>query len=197
MGGPLIKDKLFCFYAFDQYKRNFPGTAKANNPGSFFTTPDVQCACKRRHLQHCHRSDQHPRWRFRGQRHRCQQACLLAARQNAVPGFRKLRRRRHRLQPLSSSCSPATSDPCRASATRTINTPKLDWQLNPKEHVSFLYHRLRWDSPGGVQTQGTNNYAVDSFGTDFVKLDYGVAMLDSQLSPAHSPTSSATSMAAS
>ena len=60
-----------------------------------------------------------------------------------------------------------------------INTPKLDWQVNAKHHVSFLYHRLRWDSPGGVQTQGTNNYAIDTFGTDFVKLDYGVAKLDS------------------
>jgi hypothetical protein len=60
-----------------------------------------------------------------------------------------------------------------------INTPKLDWQINSKQHASFLYHRLRWDSPGGVQTQATNNYAVDTFGTDFVKLDYGVAKLDS------------------
>jgi len=33
-----------------------------------------------------------------------------------------------------------------------INTPKLDWQITPKEHWSVLYHRLRWDSPGGVQT---------------------------------------------
>jgi len=36
-----------------------------------------------------------------------------------------------------------------------INTPKLDWQINPKEHLSVLYHRLRWDSrvackPGGA-----------------------------------------------
>jgi hypothetical protein len=36
VGGPLIKEKLFWFYAFDAYRRNFPGTAKANNPGAFF-----------------------------------------------------------------------------------------------------------------------------------------------------------------
>jgi hypothetical protein len=41
VGGPLIKDRLFWFYAFDQFKRNFPGTAKANNPTSFFTAPDA------------------------------------------------------------------------------------------------------------------------------------------------------------
>lgn len=60
-----------------------------------------------------------------------------------------------------------------------LNTPKLDWQVNDKHHVSVLYHRVRWDSPGGVQTQGTNNYAIDSFGTDFVKVDYGLIKLDS------------------
>ena len=64
-----------------------------------------------------------------------------------------------------------------------INTPKLDWQINSKEHVSFLYHRLRWDSPGGVQTAALNAYAIDSWGTDFVKLDYGVAKLTSLITP--------------
>jgi hypothetical protein len=33
-----------------------------------------------------------------------------------------------------------------------INTPKLDWQVNQKNRASFLYHRLRWDAPGDVQT---------------------------------------------
>ena len=60
-----------------------------------------------------------------------------------------------------------------------INTPKLDWQINPKKHVSALYHRLRWDSPGGVQTASTDYYARDTQGNDFVKLDYGVAKLTS------------------
>ncbi len=60
-----------------------------------------------------------------------------------------------------------------------LNTPKIDWQVNGKHHVSVLYHRVRWDSPGGVQTQATNNYAIDCFGTDFVKVDYGLIKLDS------------------
>ena len=60
-----------------------------------------------------------------------------------------------------------------------INTPKLDWQINSKEHASFLYHRLRWDSPGGVQTAPTDYYARDTQGNDFVKLDYGVVKLTS------------------
>ena len=39
IGGPIIKDKLFFFFAYDQFKRNFPGTGVASNPGSFFATP--------------------------------------------------------------------------------------------------------------------------------------------------------------
>ena len=62
-----------------------------------------------------------------------------------------------------------------------INTPKVDWQINEKQHASFLFHRLRWDSPGGVQTSSTDNYARDTQGNDFVKLDYGVAKLTSLL----------------
>jgi hypothetical protein len=63
-----------------------------------------------------------------------------------------------------------------------INTPKLDWQINDKEHVSFLFHRLRWDSPGGVQTSSTDHYARDTQGNDFVKLDYGLTKLTSLIS---------------
>ncbi len=62
-----------------------------------------------------------------------------------------------------------------------INTPKLDWQINSKNRVSALYHRLRWDSPGGVQTSSTASYSVDAWGNDFVKMDYGLVKLDSQI----------------
>ena len=71
--------------------------------------------------------------------------------------------------------------PVPRTGNEVLNTPKLDWQVNDKNHLSVLYHRLRWDSPGGVQTQATNTYAIDTFGTDFVKLDYGLTKLDSQI----------------
>jgi Carboxypeptidase regulatory-like domain/TonB dependent receptor len=39
IGGPIIKDKLFFFLAYDNYGRNFPGTAVATSPSAFFATP--------------------------------------------------------------------------------------------------------------------------------------------------------------
>lgn len=59
-------------------------------------------------------------------------------------------------------------------AQRSLTEPLI----TSKNHASFIYNRLRWDSPGGVQTQATNTYAIDGFGNDFVKLDYGLAKLD-------------------
>ena len=64
-----------------------------------------------------------------------------------------------------------------------INMPKLDWQVDPKNHLSVLYNRLRWDSPGGVQTNTPDKYGRDTNGNDYVKLDYGVTTLTSVITP--------------
>src|SRR5579884_1466089 len=39
IGGPIIKEKLFFFFAVDRYDKNYPGTAKASNPAAFFASP--------------------------------------------------------------------------------------------------------------------------------------------------------------
>jgi hypothetical protein len=39
IGGPIIKDKLFFFFTYDQYRINFPGIALESSPSVFFQTP--------------------------------------------------------------------------------------------------------------------------------------------------------------
>ena len=39
IGGPIIKDKLFFFFTYDQYRRVFPGVALESGPSTFFATP--------------------------------------------------------------------------------------------------------------------------------------------------------------
>src|SRR5947209_7422373 len=39
LGGPLIKNRLFFYFAYDQYRRNFPGTAVVTSPSTFFAAP--------------------------------------------------------------------------------------------------------------------------------------------------------------
>lgn len=143
VGGPLIKDKLFGFYAFDQFRRTFPGVAKANSPSIFADPTSAQQTTFQNRLGLA--SQAAALSVYRGY------VAQLVGDLGFVPRF----------------------------GYQTINTPKLDWQINGRQHASFLYHRLRWDSPGGVQTQQSNNYARDTYGTDFVKLDYGVAIVES------------------
>ncbi len=148
IGGPIIKDRLFFFYAYDQYRRNFPGTGV---PG----------------------------------------ASLLPS--FGPPSAASVTTLQNRLGLSASAASAAYTQglrdlltdlgPVFRNGNQVINTPKIDWAITGKHRASFLYHRLRWDSPGGVQTQATNPYAIDAFGNDFVKLDYGVAKLDSLFTP--------------
>ncbi len=176
VGGPLIKDKLFWFYAFDQFKRNFPGTGRANNPSAFFTTPDAALPAG----YNCNLATgavTGPTTKSAAASTIDQQACLLSARLTYTSYAAGATAYNQQLQALLPDLGPVAR-----FGDQTINTPKLDWQISGKQHLSVLYHRLRWDSPGGVQTQSTNTYAIDSFGTDFVKLDYGVAILESLFS---------------
>ncbi len=56
--------------------------------------------------------------------------------------------------------------------------PKVDWNINQKNHASFTFNRMRWASPAGIQTQATNTFGVRSFGDDFVKDTWGIARLN-------------------
>ena len=175
VGGPLIKDKLFWFYAFDEFRRNFPGTAKANNPSAFFVAPTAGAPANGGTCSLTTGAISTPAGGTAASPVDTA-ACTLAARLRYATYAAGATAYNTQLQGLLPDLGTVPR-----FGNQNINTPKLDYQLNEKEHVSFLYHRLRWDSPGGVQTQGTNNYAIDTFGTDFVKLDYGVAKLDSLL----------------
>jgi len=58
-----------------------------------------------------------------------------------------------------------------------ILLPKIDWIINSRNHASFTYNRLRWNSPEGIQTAAVVNRGIESFGNDYVKDDWGVAKL--------------------
>ena len=186
-GGALIQDKLFWEYTYDQHHRNFPGTAKAATPSAFFGQPDAANAAPNTvtapgtsNIYTCNLATGYltpPTGVTTAAPTLDGYACTLAAREKLSS---------YSAGAAAYSAGLAGFLPDLGSVPRTgdqeVNMPKLDWQINGKNHVSFLYNRLRWDSPGGVQTQATNAYAIDSFGTDFVKLDYGVAKLTTLVS---------------
>jgi hypothetical protein len=174
-GGALIKDKLFWIYTYDQHSRIFPGTAIPSSAASFYAQPDLTLPTGATIAANGFVSGG-------GANSMDSQAGVLAIRQGqpaTATGYAvgaKL---------YQAGIVGLQSDLGTVPRTgyQEINTPKLDWQINGKQHVSFLYHRLRWDSPGGVQTSATNDYGLDTWGNDFVKLDYGVAKLTSLVTP--------------
>jgi outer membrane receptor protein involved in Fe transport len=171
VGGALIKDKLFWIYTFDQHHRLFPGIGVPSSPGTFYTLPSATLpstvTCSNTGNGYLVNNSADPNAALD------EQACLLAARQG-VSYAAAVTLWDNGIAGMNSDLGnvPRFGD-------QEINTPKLDWQINDKERLSVLYHRLRWDSPGGVQTQAALDYAVDTWGNDFVKLDYGLTKLSS------------------
>jgi hypothetical protein len=201
-GGAIIKDKLFWFYTYDQVTHINPAIAKAASYGSatiiggFLEQPDnagVTCSASATTGAITINT---------GNTHQAldTQICAIAYRLGyAVPGV-ALTAAQY-LQAATFYNAGINGPGITGTAVgntgggllqdlgvvprvgyQEINTPKLDWQINSKEHVSFLFHRLRWDAPGDVQTSSAASYSVDAFGNDFVKLDYGLAKLESILS---------------
>ncbi len=172
-GGALVKDKLFWYYTYDQHSHVFPGFPKPQNPATFFSLPDAALPG----AATCNTATGYfnPNGAT-GYSSVDASACTLAARE-------KLTSFAAGASAYSTGLAALLPDlgPVPRTGYQEINTPKLDFQINQKERLSLLYHRLRWDSPGGVQTQATVPYADDTFGNDFVKLDYGVAKLESQI----------------
>ena len=60
--------------------------------------------------------------------------------------------------------------------------PKIDWIINDKNTFSIVYNRMRWNSPGGVQTQAVIFRGTNSFGSDFVEIDTLNARLSTTIS---------------
>jgi hypothetical protein len=169
VGGPIIKDKVFFFLAIDKYKRNFPGTGVASSPATFFASPDAALPTGKT----CGGSGAAAPSTADASNCTLAVNYLGSATQYAaaVPLYTA------GLSGLNSMLGavPRTGD-------QNIFFPKIDWQVNSKNHATVEVNRLTWASPAGIQTQATNTYGVRSFGDDFVKLTFGVAKLDTIIS---------------
>jgi hypothetical protein len=189
VGGPIIRNKLFWLYTYDQHARIFPAIGSPGTPATFFAVPDTALAAGANSVlppptsgvtyptYTCNIATGYltpPKGSTTAAPALDAQACTFAAREGLTS---------YSAGVAAYSAGLASLLPDLGFTPRAgyqeINTPKLDWQINSKQHVLLLYHRLRWDSPGGVQTAGVVPYAIDAQGTDFVKLDYTVAKLTS------------------
>jgi Carboxypeptidase regulatory-like domain/TonB dependent receptor len=149
IGGPIIKDKLFFYVAYDKFHRNFPGTAVATSPKTFFASPTaatINTLAQRIFGVTMPTAAQ-----------------LAQAQSDYTNGLNNL------LGELGSVAR--TGD-------QYILFPKLDWQINEKNRASFEVNVMRWSSPTGIQTQSSNTFGIASFGNDYVQDTWGIATLN-------------------
>ena len=190
-GGPLIKDKLFWIYTYDQHTHVFPVVGVPYSPQQFYTLPMALASLNAG--ESCNIATGQLTIGGAGAASiNDVNACALAARQRitynqaAYDWAAMLYGNSTISNGNYPGASPITDIGLNSAIGQVprlgyqeINTPKLDWQINQRNRLSVLVHRLRWDSPGGVQTSAADNYAQDAQGNDFVKLDYGVTKLTS------------------
>ncbi len=181
IGGPILKDRLFFFFAFDDFKRNFPGISAPTSPSLFYTLPDAalptgtcattstssidgaacQLAANLNHLQPVPGATVTQNYALVTP---AQYAAAVTVYNNGISGLSSV-----------TGTTPRSGD-------QNIFFPKLDWQINGKNHATVELNRLRWTSPAGIQTGTTAvNYGIASFGNDYVKDTFVIGKLDSVL----------------
>ncbi|PSH02995.1 MAG: hypothetical protein CXZ00_14445 [Acidobacteria bacterium] len=174
IGGPIVKNKLFYFFNFDGQRRDYPGIAAAAHPDSLFAKPCVTQA----HYGRLSASDQ-PQVRV------CSGRDELNTLKKVMPGIANT----PAFDPAAIAAFQAGTDYLASllgaiprTADHQIFFSKIDYHLAPHHSLALSFNRMRWSSPGGVQSEPVVHRGVASFGFDGVKTDMLIARLTSAFS---------------
>jgi hypothetical protein len=154
LGGPIVKDKVFFFFNWDQQKRNFPGlaipiTTTGTNPYAPVTVTAPAAACP----VGAANNGGFPANFTLGNVIFCRYGSVAAGQAAATAGFNYI------TSLLGSNAR---------KGDQLIFFPKVDVKI-AGGNLSTSYNWLNWTSPFGIQTQPTNTIASDQFGSDLVR----------------------------
>ena len=155
LGGPVVKDRLFFFFSYDQQKRDFPAVAQPGNASFLNPITVVDPVAGGRTCANTTLAGEILFCRGVSQTQTNTALTYLSNRTGVVP----------------------------RRGDQTLILPKIDWVINDKHTFTGVYNRLRWDSPAGVQTAATVTRGRTSFGSDLVFLDSYNFRLNSAFSP--------------
>jgi hypothetical protein len=155
IGGPIVKDKAFFFFSYDQQKRNFPGVAVFVQPNYLNTVNLCTSATAPG----------------------CTATLFTQSLRNPARGLTETQ-----INSALSFINSLTGEVPRRG-DQTLLFPKLDWNITQNNIFTATYNRLRWKSPAGVQTGATVTRDRAGFGDDFVDADSLNLRLTSTLSP--------------
>ncbi|MES2221987.1 MAG: carboxypeptidase regulatory-like domain-containing protein [Acidobacteriota bacterium] len=178
VGGPLVRDKLFWFYSFDYNTRNFPAVSRVGYPTAIYAQPSpilptgnylgFRITCANLPPYNASSGVYASVFQFEA----TQGACELYDKLDLVSYEAGVKQYQQGLQLVNTLTGPAPR-----TGKQTLNFPKLDWLVNDRNHATVSYNRMRWSSPNGVQTQTSTQYGVNSLGTDYVSVDWGIIHL--------------------
>ncbi len=170
VGGPILKDKVFFFVAVDRFYHDFPAaatitgtTANANffNPADATLPGGKSCTATSGASAPSYQD---------------QQVCAISTITGLPyngPGTSAYSVYNSGISGLQSmlGTAPRTGD-------QTLYFPRIDWQVNSRNHVTVEANRMRWTSPAGIQTSPAVAYGLRSFGNDYVRDNWIVGKLD-------------------
>jgi hypothetical protein len=170
LGGPILKDKLFFIYTYDQERRNFPIITRPSDPNDFFAPSNATLPAGETCSTSAFTAAQIT-FSAEGDYDSCLIAALFGTTFQAGSAYYQ--------QGLGILNSFLGQAPRRQD--QVINLPKLDYQINDRNRLSLLYNRMRYSSPNGLYSQSTENEGKSGLGNDNVKEDFGIAHLTSVL----------------
>jgi hypothetical protein len=156
IGGPIIKNKLFFFFNYDQQKRNFPGVATPQISTAFnpITVSAPSGACPANGTTGL----------TAGQQLFCRG--ITQAQTDASLAF---------LRSITGT-APRRQD-------QRIVFPKIDWNINTHNTLTLSYNRVRTNGLNAFQTPTVVNVGLADFGDDFVNIDTFNARLMTNITP--------------
>jgi hypothetical protein len=166
IGGPIVPNKAFFFFSFDQQKRNFPGVATftaldfLNRADTCLLTTPIGTT---RNLTTCPQ--------YSGTASPARTGSLTTGKGLTQA---QIDRALNFLNSISGEV-PRKGD-------QRLFLPKLDWNVNNSNTLTATFNSLRWNSPAGIQTQAINTRARDNFGDDGVSIDWITLRLTSTIS---------------
>lgn len=156
LGGPIVKNKAFFFFTYDQQKRDFPGVATASNPAvlnpiTVATALPAGKTCTSSGLT----PDQTLFCRGITQSQTDTQLAFLTSLTGTTP----------------------------RQQNQNIFFPKVDWNIDSKNTLTASFNHVRARAPNGFQTPSVVNIGIADFGNDFVDINTFNARLTSTITP--------------
>ncbi len=158
-GGPIRRNRLWWYFAWEQYERNDPAVARANEPEIFFAPPSVQSLTT---LQARIATSTHP---------------LLAGCPGGAPGSGSTARAECAWTKALGQLNGMLGAVPRTTR-ETILFPKLSWRLNARNEFVTQYNTMRRTGLHAALGGATETDSVGSFGNSSMSDDTAVARWD-------------------